>query len=333
MRKIAIVGTAPLSKDMTPVDDNDWEIWVCSAGNMNSPTVTKRITRWFELHAMVELEGQENKSWVQPYIPWLKAQTFPVWMLEQNDMIPQAHVFPCRELIAEFGREWFTSSIAWMMALAIAEKVDMIGIFGVDMAADVEHYTAQRAGCRYFINEAEKRGIKVQIPWESCLGTPPPIYGLWENTPMGRRINVSEQLLTQKRAEIAATEDRMKLEKCFFDGALEQLRYFKRTFADGANAFAFMQLPEIEAAAKVAVDKALGVNVPVVSAATAATDGSMTSIPLSGESKLTPPPEIEDEMPRIAAGKANGSGGHVPGHTTPPERRTRGRASQGQAKA
>lgn len=234
MKKIAIIGTAPLSRDLAPYDDQSWEIWACSPGNMG---VLKRVNTYFELHAMVELEAPENQSWSKPYVAWLRQQTFPVYMQEPNELVPQAKIFPINGLIKEFGREWFSSSISMMQAFAVMhlEEGDEIGIFGVDMAADQEHYSAQRSGCRRFIEIAKDRGIKTTIPWESCLGFPPPIYGYSEATPMGRRINVTELMLRQRQAEIKAMLDKTVKEECFFAGAIEQLMYFKRTFVDGEN--------------------------------------------------------------------------------------------------
>ncbi len=332
MRKVALIGTAPLSRSLAPYNDETWEIWVCSAGNIGAPGLN-RVSRWFELHANVELDAQENKQWADNYIEWLRRQTFPVWTLEKNDRLPQAQIFPCKELLKEFGREWFTSSIAWMQALAIYEKVDEMGIFGVDMAADQEHYTGQRMGCRRFIEIAKERGIPVSIPWESCLGNPPPIYGLWEATPMGRRINVTEQMLTSKRAEIDTGVKRAEIERAFFDGAIEQLRYFKRTFVDGADAFQHMDLGDLDAAAKATVDRIAGkAEPPKFDLPTG------TSV---GVSNLTPPPSMEDEpMEKAdvlreldALRKGNGASDPHPYVGHPKAKRTRQRASQGQGEA
>ncbi len=285
MRKVAIIGTAPLSRDLAPYQDKDWEIWVCSAGNVGAAGVT-RVTRWYELHAITELEAPENKSWAGPYLRWIREQTFPIYMLEKNDHVPQAMIFPGKELLARFGREWFSSSVAWMQAHAIHEQVDEIAIFGVDMAADHEHYTGQRAGCRRFIEIAKEHGINTTIPWESCLGNPPPVYGYCEATPMGRRINVTEAMLVQKRAEIAQNEERMRMEKCFFDGALEQLRYFKRTFLDGADAFDHIGLSkDLDEAAKASVNNQLG-SAPMA----VPTNGSIAP----SAANLTPPPPVDD---------------------------------------
>ena len=45
-----------------------------------------------------------------------------------------------------------------MLAMAIEQKPEAIGIWGVDMSAD-EEYSHQRPGCHYFIQRAQELGI------------------------------------------------------------------------------------------------------------------------------------------------------------------------------
>src|SRR6476661_1662542 len=46
--KVALIGTAPSSRDLAPFNDLSWKIWGCSPGNMNS---CPRVDLWFELHS------------------------------------------------------------------------------------------------------------------------------------------------------------------------------------------------------------------------------------------------------------------------------------------
>lgn len=250
MKRIAILGTAPTSRDLAPFDDPEWDIWVCSAGNQG---LIKRVTRWFELHALVELVAPENAVWALPHFTWLNSQTFPIFMQEKNDLIPRAEPFKMFEknwgadsLEAKFRKpgfdllNWVSSQITMMLAHAIAEITEAgqgeIAIFGVDMAADQEFYTQQKAGCWRMLEIAAERGIPVKIPRESCLGRRPPIYGYNEATPMGRRMNSVKHMVMGKRAEMDALRTRYNMEIAYFDGALEQINYFIRTWVDGSDA-------------------------------------------------------------------------------------------------
>lgn len=233
--KIAIVGTAPLSRDVCPFGDPEWTIWACSGGNMGN--ALPRIDAFFELHALVDMTAPENQGSALPFYGWLRTQSFPVYMQERNAMVPQAIPFPRDEMLSRFGRNWFTSSVAWMMAFAITQSKegDTIGLFGVDMASNQEHYTAQRAGCTRFIEIAEERGITVIVPFESCLASPTPLYGYSEATRFGRRLNAVQHQLRTNRNTMVAQRDKLDREVAYFDGALEQVGYFIRTWTDGAD--------------------------------------------------------------------------------------------------
>lgn len=239
--KVAIIGTAPASRGVAPFDDKEWDIWACSQGNQGQ---LPRVTAWFELHSLTALMGKENQAWSIPYLGWLRSQTFPVYMQEPNDGVPQAIVFPWKELVAQFGRNWFSSSVAWMMAFAIRRGATEIGLFGVDMAADLEHYTGQRAGCWRFIEICKERGIRVTIPHESCLGQSPPLYGYSESTLMGRRLYLRRDEMKSQRAQLAAQRDRLSNEILFYDGAIETTDYMIRTFLDGADADLAVEPPK-----------------------------------------------------------------------------------------
>lgn len=233
--KIAILGTVPDSRIYAPFGEPDWDIWVCSAGNRGG--VVPRISAWFELHSVIDLKGQENRSWVPEYFAWLKTQAFPVYMQEPNDLLPQALTFPHRAILKKFGRRGrinLTSSIAWMMAFAILKGATEIGIFGVDMAATEEHYGGQKSGCQNWIVTAEEDyGIKIHIPQESCLSTFPPLYGYAEASVMGRRLVVQEINLKEGIARVQADIGRLTGEMHLMQGALDRTQYFRRTFVDG----------------------------------------------------------------------------------------------------
>lgn len=233
---VAIIGTAPASRMLAPFDDPTWEIWACSAGNVN---MLPRVNIWFEIHSVRVMMAPEYRAMTAPFYAWLKQKSedgsFNVVMQEVNSYVPKAIPYPRDRMIEKFGRNWFTSSVAYMMAQAIASGAKKIALFGVDMAADQEHYSAQRAGCTRFIEIAEERGIEVYVPPESCLKAAVPMYGYSEATPFGRRIDTTMQLVQQQLNNINAQQQSLRDQANFFAGAQEQLRYFQRTWTDGAE--------------------------------------------------------------------------------------------------
>ena len=218
--KVALVGTAPSSRMLAPFGDSSWKIWSCSPGNMNS---LPRVDVWFEIHK--NLLWPENKSYGEPYIEWLKKQPFPVYMQDQS-LVPNALIYPKDDMVKKFGNYFFTSSFAWMMALAIEQGASEIALFGIDMASRDE-YILQRPGFGFFRYVAEQKGIKVWAPNESDIMQAPGLYGFSEVTPMGRKILAREKELKDRLAQMEPQLQQMSQNIMYLKGALEDLDYFK----------------------------------------------------------------------------------------------------------
>jgi hypothetical protein len=192
-RKIAILGSSSDSLVCAPWNDPSWSLWGCSGA---THAQMKRHDSWFELHDYSSC----MPLWSPEYIQFLRTTDRPVFMHDVHPEIPASIAFPRDELINTFGRFFFTSSIAWMLAYALTLDPDEIGLWGVDMAADGE-YAEQRPGCHHFITAALHRGIKIQLPLESSLGNPPPLYGCAPRNPL----TVQAIALTKRIAETRAS--------------------------------------------------------------------------------------------------------------------------------
>jgi hypothetical protein len=239
MLKVAILGTVPNSRRVAPYKDAEWEIWVCSPGNSQG-ACPERVTRWFEIHSLVDMLGEENKPWFGPYVDWLNKQTFPIYMQERNEVVPAAIPFPRRPLLEKWGENakrtnWFTSSIAWMMAFALHLGAKEIGIFGVDMAATEEHYSWQKAGCLRFFEIARDMGVKVTVPLESTLAAPCPVYGYAESSRHGRATLIREFEIKARIGQLDQQKHQSELEGAFYRGALEQIMFERRTWVSGQD--------------------------------------------------------------------------------------------------
>lgn len=288
--KIAILGTAPTSRDLAPFGDPEWAIWACSPGNEGQ---LPRVDVWFEMHALQDMTGKENHGWVFKHYAYLAAQNFTVIMQHPNAYVPKAETYPLEEMIKRYGRNWFSSSIAYMMALAIAKKPEEIAIFGVDMAAGQEKYTQQRAGCIRFIEFAEAAGIKVTIPRESSLGTPAPLYGYGEASPFGRRIQVVMADVGRTIAQLDADIDRLRMTRAQFGGGLEQLVYMNQTWVDGRDA----ELDGVPTLLEQQVAEALRER-------DAAAAKEAQGLPPAPAPEATPAPVVEGETGEHAVGQA-----------------------------
>lgn len=221
--KVALIGTAPSSRMLAPFDDPSWKIWACSPGNMG---VLPRVDEWFEIHG--NLLWPENKHYGEPYINWLKQQTFPINMQNQ-EFVPNAIPLPKAELVKEFGPYFFTSSFSWMMAMAMRKGAKEIALYGIDMASRDE-YILQRPGAYYFFTEANRRGIKMSAPHESDIMQPPGLYGFSEVTQYGRKVLARKAELDQRVRDLKSQRDGAAQQVTYLEGALEDLDYFHSIF-------------------------------------------------------------------------------------------------------
>lgn len=223
--KVAIIGTAPSSRLLAPYNDPTWQIWACSPGNMNQ---LPRFDRWFEIH--INLHWPENAHYGRPYLNWLKTLKCPVYAQElyanPQGELPNATVYPHQEMVKEFGPYFFTSSFAWMIALAIKEGAQEIALFGVDMASRDE-YILQRPGGYRFLEHCKERGIKIGAPYESDILQPPPLYGFCDATPFMRKVLAREKELRDRIVGMRRERDNLSTSITYLEGAMEDLDYIK----------------------------------------------------------------------------------------------------------
>ena len=137
-------------------------------------------------------------------------------MAEAHADIPSSVRIPFEHLIQKYGPYFWTSTIAYMLAVAIdelapraqaGEKV-ALGLWGIDMSS-TEEWNYQRPGCQHFVGLAMSMGIQVVLPVESDLMRPPTMYGIGEMNPrhirlLARRAEAEANrcALTQQHDEI-----------------------------------------------------------------------------------------------------------------------------------
>lgn len=260
MPKIALVGSAN-SVTLAPYEDQsfqkfrqglptwpppqwkdeNWEVWACSPG---AAMALRRCTRFFELH-----RWEPGQQWFPlAYCNFLREFQGPVYVGSPNpymipkEAIPNQVQYPIQRVEETFSSFFLTSSLALMFALAIFEiedyrrdnplhnwEEDVIGFWGVDMAAE-EEWATQRPGCQFFLLEAFRKGIGIYVPPESCLLRPEPVYGLseWQHnyiklTQRAREINGRMQDAMKAKTEAETTLISLA-------GAQKDLNYMVKTW-------------------------------------------------------------------------------------------------------
>lgn len=239
-RRVAILGFAD-SYALAPFEDRSVEIHGINELHRYLP----RWDRWYELHARESFEIKGNRD-QEAHVNWLRAQKpvghpehKPIFMRELFPDIPAGVVLPLEWLsdrfFGRFGqRPYFTSSIGYMLAMAIAEgrdeaftpiddtAVGWIGLYGIDLASDTE-YGEQRPNAEYFIGLARGLGIEVVIADGSALLRGDHLYG-FESREAKEGVN-GEMFLRTRIVEIEEQRNKVISTLNHLDGLKEECEY------------------------------------------------------------------------------------------------------------
>lgn len=186
-KTVAIVGMAPTSCSLAPYSEpsEDVEIWGLNEAHA-FPQWMKRADRWFQIHETESWHRYIAKRDVRGHADWLRANPWdiPIYMQYQRDEVPKSVGYPLHEVVdlvfKNFRRgndkvKYFTSTLAYMMGVAILEDYERIEIYGFEMADEIE-YVQQKACAEFWIGYAMGRGIEVYTP-ENCQIMYSKLYG------------------------------------------------------------------------------------------------------------------------------------------------------------
>lgn len=149
---VTIIGGANKTKDLAVYSE---EVWVLGTHMDNHPE--EKVTRIFEIHTDLSSMPEGYRQWlVDKKIPLYVTEGFPI---EADHIV----IYPIEKALNLVGGH-ITSSIAYMMALAILEGATKISIYGVDMDIDDGEYFRQRPGLYALRGYAIARGIEVEAP-------------------------------------------------------------------------------------------------------------------------------------------------------------------------
>ena len=160
-KKVAIIGFATNTIHLVPWDNPEFELWGLNQGHMN---FQRRADRWFEMHLPQYTADVRDPD----YLQFLTQCPIPIYMIEPYDEYPNSVRFPIEEAIRYGGRDYFTSSISFMLALAGLEGFSEVHIYGVNLAIGDEYFY-EKPCAEWWIGRLEGSGVKVVIPMASAL--------------------------------------------------------------------------------------------------------------------------------------------------------------------
>lgn len=229
-RKVAILGFAETVKD-APFNDPSWELWAMNGFHRHMPEISEeRYSLWFDMHSLeyitsyghaAKVPGQQEAWLAQPH-------PFPILMLEEHPEFPSVNRYPIEKIVESLGRDYFTSSVAYALAIALTmADVAEIGLWGIDLVHGTE-WGDQRPCAEYWIGRAEAAGVRVTIHERSALLRQRARYGYETTNPVVRELRTMllEQAegLTKSIRQAQADIDARKCQAHTDDGALQAVR-------------------------------------------------------------------------------------------------------------
>jgi len=194
--KVLILGFAPCRQN-APYKDPTFDKWGLNEVYLLYEGLEKSASAWFQLH------GKEPPKYRDPnHKEVLSAMPGPVLMWEPNPDLPTAVAYPHDDIVNHFGR-YFTNTVSWMLALAIAMDYKEIHIHGINMATD-EEFGSQRPSVEFFLGWARGLGIKIVTPPDCDLLTTWFEYGYQDPEPYIVKMDARRGELENRRAEVQA---------------------------------------------------------------------------------------------------------------------------------
>lgn len=244
-KTVALLGFAPSRHEAENLSP-DIEVWSCN----HAWQYFDRLDAVIEIHLLEYIQQEAyyaNHEIAIPHMAWLHSpHDFSIYMVDEYPDCPAAVRYPIEGVLAMAPRRYFSSSFAYMIALAIYQGFERIEIYGFDMASNTEWFY-QRPNSEWWIGYAEGRGIDVYIGKFSPLCKAKALYGYEGGSMVDRQ--VLEQVRDKYKAQfVTATEQYNKWQGIFSERqrhgatkalkqeAAEQIRGYENTamMCDGA---------------------------------------------------------------------------------------------------
>jgi len=223
-KKVAIVGFASNSLHQVPWEDPSFEIWGMNQGAMN---FKRRADRWFEMH----LPEATPDIRMPDYMEWLRQLTIPIYMIDMYDYAPTSVRYPIEEAIKFAGRDYFMSSVAFMLCLGAMEGFQEFHLYGINLAIGDEYFY-EKPNAEWWLGKLEGMGKKIYVPRASSLLKQVKRYGYEIDARPNQSLKV---LLTSHITNYRSQAERAAGEANMHIGAMRALEQFSQ-IVEGVDA-------------------------------------------------------------------------------------------------
>jgi hypothetical protein len=171
-KTVALVGTATTTCGLAPYDETEVELWACN--ETHNYKWMKRATRWFQIHKSESFKRIVDSHGHTGHYDWLKANPWniPIYMQFHFDEIPLSVEYPLHKVKETFFKNFWrgnnkinylTSSLAYMIPIALLDGFQRIELYGFEMSDNTE-YVKQKACAEFWMGQALGRGIEIYTP-------------------------------------------------------------------------------------------------------------------------------------------------------------------------
>lgn len=170
-KTVALVGMSFTSCSLAPYDDENVEIWGVNEEHLY-PWL-KRWDRWFQMHPEQYFRRDAGKRGIPGHYPWLQEKHGkPIYMQHVYEDVPDSVEYPLGQIIDRFFSKarkgdakfkYFTSSMPYMVALALYEGVERIELYGMEMAGSDE-FVAQKPCGEFWQGVILGKGVELYLP-------------------------------------------------------------------------------------------------------------------------------------------------------------------------
>lgn len=142
------------------------EIWAINA--MGHVIEHDRLFVMDDLRVFVKRMEQAKQSW---YTDWMKTHEKPIYTSVDYPEFPSSVPYPLAYVINNLRvPEYYNSTVAYAIALAITEGFGRIRLFGCDFSYENGHRSEAGRGCvEFFMGIAHARGIVIEVARQSTL--------------------------------------------------------------------------------------------------------------------------------------------------------------------
>jgi len=217
-KTVVILGTAHSINDV-PWNVAEYDYWACAPTIGYPQAKGNRIDVLFEFHSM-EVWMKREKEMVDYGVPVLMQKKVP--------SIPNSMTYPIKEIQKKFstytGVKYFTSTISYMIALAIYLGYEEIISYGVHMAA-TDEYGDQRQSCEYWSGVANGKGVIITYPPESTICRTAYLYGYEQESSMIAQLKKRKAGIEAGVTQLKTKMETLKKDIAQNEGAVKEMEW------------------------------------------------------------------------------------------------------------